>query len=116
MHHLTWIGVFLILFGTAVTILGQQKLSDKSNDLLQLKGDKIAELNQENFNLAKLNAELLEQSLNQVRGNRGHAFYALLSIEGSMETFFSISKFFHVWLIDEYTTGLPLQFLWPHSK
>lgn len=52
MHWLTWIGIVLIALGTAFTIIGQQKINDKSNTLLQSKSDKIAELSQQNIQLS----------------------------------------------------------------
>jgi len=55
MHWLTWIGLVFIALGTGLTIVGQQKINDKSVELLQTKSDKIAELSQENL---KLSSEL----------------------------------------------------------
>ena len=52
MHWLTWIGIVFIGVGTALTIIGQQKINEKSNNLLQSKSDKIAELSQQNIQLS----------------------------------------------------------------
>lgn len=55
MHWLTWVGLVFIALGTALTIIGQQKINDKSTEMLQAKSDQIAELSQENL---KLSSEL----------------------------------------------------------
>jgi hypothetical protein len=52
MHWLTWIGIVFIALGTAFTIIGQQKINDKSNILLQSKSDRIAVLSQQNIELS----------------------------------------------------------------
>jgi hypothetical protein len=44
MHWLTWIGLLFIAIGTAFTILGQQRINDKSNQLLQNKTDRMNKL------------------------------------------------------------------------
>ncbi len=44
---LTYIGIALIAIGTLLTILGQQKISDRSTKLLQDKSDKIELLSSE---------------------------------------------------------------------
>ena len=74
MHWLTWIGLLFIGIGTAFTIIGQQKLNDKSNELLQIKSDRISELSQENLKLAEKNTELSQQSLNQITGGNSWAY------------------------------------------
>ena len=62
MHWLTWIGIIFITLGTAFTIIGQQKINDKSNESLQRKSDKMTELSQENIRLSselsKVNQEI----------------------------------------------------------
>jgi hypothetical protein len=55
MHWLTGIGLLCIAIGTALTIIGQQKLSDRSTILLQEKSDTISNLSQQNI---QLNSEL----------------------------------------------------------
>lgn len=47
MHLLTYIGIALIAIGTLLTIMGQQKISDRSTNLLQDKSDKIELLSSE---------------------------------------------------------------------
>jgi hypothetical protein len=74
MHWLTWIGILVIGIGTALTIIGQQKVNDKSNDLLQAKSNKIEELSQVNLKLSEINSELLRQSLNQITGSDSWAY------------------------------------------
>ena len=44
MHWLTIIGIILIGSGTFLTIIGQQKVSEKSADLLQAKSNEIEKL------------------------------------------------------------------------
>lgn len=56
MHLLTWIGLILIAVGTALTIIGQQKINDKSSH-------KIEELSQENV---RLSVEMKKQLKNQI--------------------------------------------------
>lgn len=41
MHLLTYIGIALIAIGTLLTIMGQQKIADRSTKLLQDKSNKI---------------------------------------------------------------------------
>ena len=74
MHWLTAIGLFLILIGTGFTFIGQQKLSNQSNKLLQIKSDKITELSQDNINLSKKNTELSQQSLDLITGGNSWAY------------------------------------------
>lgn len=74
MHWLTAVGLILIGLGTALTIIGQQKVNDKSNDLLQVKSNKIEELSQINVKLSETNSELLKQSLDQITGGDSWAY------------------------------------------
>jgi len=52
MHWLTWIGLVLIAVGTALTLIGQQKINDRSSQIIQSKSEKIEELSQENVRLS----------------------------------------------------------------
>ena len=77
MHWLTWIGLIFIALGTALTIVGQQKLNDKSNELLQAKSDKIAGLSQENIKLSSELSEINKEIAATVTGPDGHPKYPI---------------------------------------
>lgn len=55
MHLLTWIGLILIAVGTGLTIIGQQKINDRSSGIIEAKSEKIERLSQENI---RLNVEM----------------------------------------------------------
>ncbi|MDY7035950.1 MAG: hypothetical protein SV375_07285 [Thermodesulfobacteriota bacterium] len=63
MHWLTWVGLILIAVGTALTLIGQQKINDRSSKIIQDKSEKIEELSQENV---RLSGEMKKQLENQV--------------------------------------------------
>lgn len=52
MHYLTWIGLLLILFGSALTIIGQKIIGDISSQVILDKSQKIEDLSQENVQLS----------------------------------------------------------------
>jgi len=67
-HILTWVGIFVVLIGTGLTFLGQQRSSDKSSKEISDKADKIQSLTENNIklsqqlaNTATKNAELSEE-------------------------------------------------------
>ena len=55
MHELTIIGLVVILIGTALTFIGQQRLNDRSSQLLKVKSDTIESLTKE---ISKINQEI----------------------------------------------------------
>lgn len=63
MHWLTWIGLILILVGTALTIIGQQRINDRSSQTIQAKSERIEQLSQENV---RLSVEMKKQLKNQI--------------------------------------------------
>ncbi len=67
MHWLTGFGLILILVGTAFTIWGQQKISDRSTAALKERDDKIIELTTEIVELSKKTATTVEMNQEGIR-------------------------------------------------
>jgi hypothetical protein len=74
MHWLTWVGLLFIALGTALTLMGQQKVNDKSTQLLQAKSDKIAELAQENIRLSSELSEINKKIAATVTGGESFCY------------------------------------------
>jgi hypothetical protein len=86
MHWLTLIGIVFIALGTAFTIIGQQKINDKSNILLQSKSDKIAELSQQNIELSSELSKTNKEIAATVTGGDSFCYLFPLPSFGKLNT------------------------------
>ena len=85
MHWLTWIGLLLIGFGTAFTIIGQQRISEKNDQLLQNKSERVEKLSEENIRLSKEIAKLNEKIASTVTGGDSYSYFFFTGPNNSNE-------------------------------
>jgi hypothetical protein len=85
-HGLTWIGLFIIFIGTALTIWGQQIISSRDSKLLQEKSDKIQILAEKNVALSQENSELNKTITATVTGGDSYCYLYFFPPKGEQKS------------------------------
>ncbi len=77
-HAFTIIGLFFVLFGTLLSIKGQQIINDKTSIELQNKAKKIEELSEKNIKLSEENKNLVLESTAIITGGDSYCYIDIL--------------------------------------